>query len=64
MKPARLDAGAHVRPAKIDRPAAAQGLGAAQDDKSFVGAGVDLHFNVGLEAFEPIFGTSIETFAG
>ncbi len=25
---------------------------------------VDLHFNVGLGAFEPIFGTSIETFAG
>jgi hypothetical protein len=28
------------------------------------GAGVDLHFNLGLGAFEPIFGTSIETFAG
>jgi hypothetical protein len=27
-------------------------------------AGVDLHFNLGLGAFEPIFGTSIETFAG
>ena len=26
--------------------------------------GVDLHFNLGLGAFEPIFGTSIETFAG
>jgi hypothetical protein len=25
---------------------------------------VDLHFNVGLGVFEPIFGTSIETFAG
>ena len=25
---------------------------------------VDLHFNVGLEAFEPIFSTSIETFVG
>ena len=25
---------------------------------------VDLHFNLGLGAFEPIFGTSIETFAG
>jgi hypothetical protein len=28
------------------------------------GAGVDLHFIVGLGAFEPIFDTSIETFAG
>ena len=28
------------------------------------GAHVDLHFNLGLGAFEPIFGTSIETFAG
>ena len=28
MKPARLDLSAHVRPAKINRPAAAQGLGA------------------------------------
>ncbi len=26
--------------------------------------GVDLHFNVGLGAFEPVFGTSIETFTG
>jgi len=31
---------------------------------AFAHTGVDLHFNVGLGAFERIFGTSTETFAG
>ena len=33
-------------------------------DKGKLKPTVDLHFNAGLGAFEPVFGTSIETFTG